>query len=273
MACCLRFRLGLNGCLFQSRHPCFYLCPMPANTATRFDFNRDPFSGLNAKTMPQLFDEARYQFPPASPDVPEHLALYEHAKACAASMELAPGCRHYRVVSGNFIFGDFLEALLVEKHIQAKELTISTYSFSRANVDSLRGLLQTGHVQKLTLIMSAGQFGLEMHDTVAYALEQMDFGNERFQLVAAGTHCKLACIETARGNKLTIHGSANLRSSGNLEQFVLEEGAEFYDFNMAFQRRIIERFAIINHGKPLKKQQPLRRAALWAAVNAEVASY
>jgi len=247
---------------------------MPAtHHAAHIDFNRDPFSRLKAATMPQLFDEARYQFPPASPDVPEELALYEHARACAASMELAPGCRHYRVVSGNFIFGDFLEALLVERNIQAKELTISTYSFSRANVDSLRGLLQTGHVQKLTLIMSAGQFGLEMHDAVVYTLEQLDFGDERFQLVAAGTHCKLACLETSRGNKLVIHGSANLRSSGNLEQFVLEEGADFYDFNMAFQRRIIERFATINHGKPLRKQQPLRRAALWAAICEGVASF
>lgn len=242
---------------------------MPANLTTRIDFNRDPFSGLSAKTMPQLFDEARYQFPPASPDVPEELALYEHAKACALSMALAPGCRHYRVVSGNFIFGDFIEALLVERHIQAKELTISTYSFSRANVDSLRGLLQTGHVQKLNLLMSAGQFGLEMHDTVAYAMEQLDFGDDRFQLVAAGTHCKLALIETVRGNKLTVHGSANLRSSGNLEQFTLEEGAAFYDFNLAFQRRIIERFAILNHDKPLRKQQPLRRKALWEAIAAE----
>jgi hypothetical protein len=239
---------------------------MPAAHATRFDFNKDAFGGLDATAMPQHFDEARYQLPPRCADVPEELALYEYAKDCAASLGLFAGCHYYRVVSGNFIFGDLIEAVLVEKHIQAKELTISTYSLSEANIDSLAGLLKSGHVQKLNLIMSAGQFAQEFGGIVKYLLEQLDTDENRFQFAAAGTHCKLALIETARGNKLTFDGSANYRSSGNIEQFNLREGADFYDFNYNFQKRILDRYAVIRQGQALKPKHVIRRKLLWDTI-------
>lgn len=241
---------------------------MPAAHATRFDFNKDAFGGLDATAMPQHFEEARYQLPPRCADVPEELAIYEHAQECAKSLAIFPGCHYYRLVSGNFIFGDLIEALLVDNHVQAKELTISTYSLSESNVDGLAGLLATGHVQKLNLIVSAGQFAQEFNGVMKYLLEQLDTDENRFQFAAAGTHCKLALIETMRGTKLTFDGSANYRSSGNLEQFNLREGADFYDFNYAFQQRILDRYAVIRHGQPLKPKHVIRRKLLWDTVAA-----
>lgn len=230
-----------------------------------FAFNQDAFSGLHPETMPSIFDEPRYSAPRECKDVPEELTSYARAEDMARGMRLAPGCRHYQMVSGAFIFGDFIEALLREQHIQAVEMTISTYSLSRNNIDSLRGLMESGHVGKLNLIISAGQHSHEIHTLVPYLLEQLDIDN-RFQYAAAGTHCKLCIFETLQGNKVVMHGSANLRSSGNIEQFVLEENPGLYDFNHAYQQRIIARYGVINHTKPLRAAKPLRHSALWAEV-------
>jgi len=47
------------------------------------------------------------------------------------------------------------------------------------------------------------------------------------------------------GRKYVIHGSANLRSSDNIEQFMIEENSELYDFNYIFHKKIIDNFATV----------------------------
>ena len=63
--------------------------------------------------------------------------------------------------------------------------------------------------------------------------------------------------------KWVIHGSANLRSSGNIEQFMIEENEDLYDFNIEYQRRIIDTYATI------KKE--VGGVKLWQAVAQEKA--
>jgi hypothetical protein len=68
-------------------------------------------------------------------------------------------------------------------------------------------------------------------------------------------------ICTACGKKITIHGSANLRTSANIEQIVVEHTPDLYDFCFETHSRIIEAHKTIN--------KPVRRTALWAAVLGE----
>ena len=59
--------------------------------------------------MPSIFDEPRYTEAPAFKDVPESLANYAAAEDMARAIELSANMRHYQMVSGAFIFGDFIE--------------------------------------------------------------------------------------------------------------------------------------------------------------------
>jgi hypothetical protein len=61
--------------------------------------------------------------------------------------------------------------------------------------------------------------------------------------------------------KIVIHGSANLRTSANIEQFVVEEYKELFDQHNEYQDRIIERFSTINKTVQGKK--------LWHLINQE----
>ena len=65
-------------------------------------------------------------------------------------------------------------------------------------------------------------------------------------------------IETLGGKYIVIHGSANLRSSSNIEQFVIEENKELFDFWYSYHERIVEKY------KTIKKS--LRGGELWQVV-------
>lgn len=66
----------------------------------------------------------------------------------------------------------------------------------------------------------------------------------------AGIHTKTVHFETLGGRKIVMHGSANLRSSGNIEQFTMEENPELYDFYDERFRGIIDKYATIR--KPVR---------------------
>lgn len=77
-------------------------------------------------------------------------------------------------------------------------------------------------------------------------------------MAVAGNHTKICLFETDGGKKFVIHGSANLRSSDNIEQITIEETPELYVFYKEFHDRIINDYSIINKDK--------RGKQLWKAI-------
>lgn len=108
-------------------------------------------------------------------------------------------------------------------------MTISTLSMNQNNVDSLANLMHGGYIGELNLIISVYFWANERSSLIPYIYEKLDIDN-RFQLAVAGVHTKTCQFVTDGGRKVVMHGSANLRSSGNVEQFTMEENPELYDF-------------------------------------------
>lgn len=187
--------------------------------------------------------ESRYIKPPKSKELPEKRLKYALAKELALGVDLSE--RTYVIVNGTFIFGDFIEALIIEKSLKVKSMTISTLSMSCENIDSLDTLLDCGFVDELNLIVSDYFYSHEKHGLVKYIYETLDKDN-KFQFAAAGSHTKITMFETHCGKKIIIHGSANLRSSSNIEQIMIENNLELYDFNKSYHDRIIEKYKTIN---------------------------
>jgi len=177
---------------------------------------------------------------------------YKFARRMADEIALTQGANYYAIISGQFIFGDLLEALIVDKQQHVKSLDIATLSISQDNIDSLRTIMDTGFCLKLSLIVSHYFYSHERQGLVPYIYQELDRGN-RFQFSVAGSHCKIACFETFEGLKFTIHGSANLRSSANTEQFTLVEDPAMYDFNMQYIRTIHEQYHTIRQSKQAAK--------------------
>ena len=155
-------------------------------------------------------------------------------------------------------FSDFIEAFLTMHNACAKRMVISTLSLSQDNVDSLFLLMDKGYVKQLDLIVSAYFWSNERMGLIPYIYRQLDMG-DRFQLAVAGIHTKTCHFETIGGRKIVMHGSANLRSSGNIEQFTMEENPDLFDFYDSHLSRIVEKYATI--------RKPIRNSNAWELFN------
>lgn len=211
------------------------------NELEQFKIDKLSFKGSGGPVI----GKSRYIKPPRCKQIPEKRLKYKFAEDLARDIKPELGMRVFVFLDGTFIAGDFLEAWFVEHHILTKELTISTLSLSPNNVDSLANLMECGYVENLNLIVSDYFYSHERHSMVPYIREKLDKDN-RFQFAAAGTHCKLSMFETPKGAKVVIHGSANLRSSSNIEHMTIEENPELYDFTMELHRAILDKYKTIN---------------------------
>lgn len=207
-----------------------------------FDFDLNVNIDLNL----DLEFDTKHIEPVIEPEIKEEYLEYKKAQDLANDIDIKKGSRHYCFVNGSFCFGDFIEALIVEKQYIVKNLTISSLSLNENNIDSFANFMDAGYVDNFNLIISTFFWGHERHKNglMPYIYEKLEKDN-KFQLSVYRTHCKIIMIELYNGFKIVIHGSANLRSSGNIEQIMIEENESLYDFNFKYHEKIIDKYKTI----------------------------
>jgi hypothetical protein len=225
-----------------------------------FDFNFDEIENSFDLDLSFFSDESdtnietRIIKPPKQRSKP---FAFKNAIKTADKIKIEPGMNYFSIIDGSFIFGDLIEALFVSKPLRAHRMDVSTLSMSQENVDSLGTLLIKGYVNYLNLIVSDYFFSHERKSLIPYIYQELDIDN-RFQLAVAGSHCKIMAAKLTNGIHLVIHGSANLRSSGNIEQIMIQDSEEIYNFVIQTNDKIIEKYKTID--------KSVRRAKLWQVV-------
>jgi hypothetical protein len=206
--------------------------------------------------------DCRYFTPKKSKSIPERYLKYKNAQKLGSELKIFKECRYFVFVDGTFFFGDLFETLIEQNNWRVKNLTIQTLSMNENNIDSLNNLIEGDYIENLNLIISDYFYSHERNDLVRYIYEKLDTDMASFQLAVAGSHCKIATIETECGIFLVIHGSANLRSSSNIEQLMIEENENLYNFVNEVSSNILTEYSTIN--------KSLRRNKLWHQVAKEV---
>lgn len=186
--------------------------------------------------------------------------MYERAAELARDVgpAIMAGERVDAVVSGNFIFGDFIEAFAVEQNVLIDDLTLSTLSISQDNVDSLHNLIAGDYVRELNIVVSDYWYSHNRRN-LPYIYEQLDVA-DRFQFAVAGIHTKITLMRIG-DRKLVMHGSANLRSSRSVENFVIETDPTGYDFHRAWHQTILDHYGTI--------RKAVRASALYDLITGE----
>lgn len=229
-----------------------------------FDVNMDDFSDIEFEIETEF--ETRIIKPPRIKEMPETYLKYKYAVDLVKKINIEKGCYYFCIINGSFISGDFIEALIVENNFHVKKMTVSTLSMSQNNIDSFNNLIKGNFLDEFNLIISDYFFSHERNGLVKYAYEKLDIDN-KFQLAVAGTHCKNCLIETHCGKKIFIHGSNNLRSSGNIEEFSIHENEYLFDYNNEYLDKIIEVFKTINKDVKNKiESKSVRSKSIWDAV-------
>jgi len=184
--------------------------------------------------------------------VPVSKVAYSNAKKFALDLDLNKNECFMCIANGSFVFGDFVEAFIHEWNFKLKTLTISTLSMSFHNVENLINIVKFGHVEKINLIISDYFYAHEIgKGKILNYLLNSEYAN-KFIIGIARVHVKVVQFETEKGNKIVMHGSVNLRSSRNIEQFDVEVSEKRYDFYQNFFDEILQKTKI--NGKLTQKQ-------------------
>lgn len=234
------------------------------------DFDNDDFDfmteGADDFTQIQAQENVRIMRPRFDVTTIQHTVMFENAEEFARQISLAPGSRTFAWLSGSFIFGDIIEALVTARNVTIKKLYISSLSFSQDSIDSLRNVMDYmgDDLEALVLVFSGYQYSHEKFGLVPYIYRTLDSPRNNVQIAFGGWHCKLLTLETLYGNTITIHGSANLRSSNSVEQVMIEiNNKELHEFNANIMQNIVDRFGTINKDAPYKALKRIEGKAAW----------
>lgn len=165
---------------------------------------------------------------------------YNHARRLARDIKIQRGETIFCNLNGRFIFGDFIGAFIQENNLSVVELTVMSLSGGIDNLEMLEALKSRGWVQKVNLVLSEYFLRTEQAkhtDTIAYLKKIKECHGDGFNIYYTNTHAKLTLIKTEKEGEngyVVMHGSANLRSSQSLEQLIIHENKELYDFNYEY---------------------------------------
>lgn len=154
----------------------------------------------------------------------------ENALPVVAHLPEGIADRTHCVLRGDFVLCDIIPAIIKARG-PCGHLRLATLGLSVANADTLACLVEREQVWRLTLVVShyfAQVDKATVFRAVANRLAQVA------RLVVTRNHAKVICLPLVDGSRYVIEGSANLRSSDNLEQIVITNDPDTHDFHAAW---------------------------------------
>lgn len=231
-------------------------------SADEFDFD---ISKLDATKGDDGIGCPRYVLPKVYERTVKDPVLYEYAIDFARGFTFEPGYRAMCFVSGNFVFGDILEALVELRKIDVRKVTIQTLSLSQENIDSIWNVCDMSPNLELLRLAIGGYFWAHEHHPgglVPYMYQELDQADV-LDVAFAAIHTKVISVETVAGHHVVIHGSANLRSSRSIEQFMVECDDSLYQCVEEFADRIFASYSTIDKTKSKSAGRGMLAGRLW----------
>lgn len=119
-----------------------------------------------------------------------------------------------------------------------EDLYCSTWTASRPNVDELFELMNAGHVCRAHFL--TGTYFKRREATVAANLIAGLQSRPGSRFVAFQNHAKVALLQNG-DDWLSIEGSANLTSNPRLEQYVVTNSRDLYEFHRAWMNEAFDK--------------------------------
>lgn len=147
------------------------------------------------------------------------------------SLPEAEGDRLHAIVCGDFVYMDLVTGI-IDRQGEPLALTLTTLSLSMKNLEAMDRLLKRFPALPIRLVLS--HYFQSTSKELFVALETMLSKKfpDRFRLTIARSHAKLALIDYGpAAGCFVIEGSANLRSSGSIEQLAIFRDRELYEMH------------------------------------------
>lgn len=140
------------------------------------------------------------------------------------------GERLHCILRGDFVLCDLIP-LILAKRGACTHLRVATLGLSTANAETLANLKAAGLVGEITLV--ASHYFQQVDKTTTFR-QVSAILEGKARVVVCRSHAKVILLPTTSGDHLVIEGSANLRSSDNLEQMLMLNCQATHDFHAAW---------------------------------------
>jgi hypothetical protein len=166
-------------------------------------------------------------------------AMLQEASAVLTHLP-APGEALHALITGRYDLMHLLVCLL-DRLGPARAVRIATLSFNARNLTEMFAILDGPDPPRLTLLCSAffRDHNKELWRQTLEGFRKRGQAGASCRTAAARTHAKVITIESVSGSKLALEGSANLRSNGNREQFLLANDAGLHDWHAAWIDKLV----------------------------------
>ena len=148
---------------------------------------------------------------------------YKHLGPLPADGESLHG-----IISGKYALYELIPAIIERSAQPIVDLHVATLSFSKQNAADLLALIDDGHIEHMGLLIS---YFFKAQNRHLYDLLVPPLIERGHRVLSMRTHCKIILARMKDGTQYVAESSANLRSSVNIEQFVLTRSKELYDFH------------------------------------------
>lgn len=193
----------------------------------------DPMKTPEAQALPHL-DLARFEETGIDRSYIDASKVTRAAEAIGTLPR--PDQAIHLIVGGQFSLWDTVPAILaLATPATIDTLHLATLSFSTSNVTGLADLLDSGKVQRVTLLVSH-YFRATSPEIALPAIAALEARGQRWFTVR--NHTKLILAKLTDGRTIAIESSANLRSKANLEQMTLYGDPGVYTFHASWLDRL-----------------------------------
>ena len=153
-----------------------------------------------------------------------------------------PGCAIHGIMRGNYSYADLIPAVLaMAAPARIDHLVATTLGFSQKAVLQLIDLIDSGQICVVDFLC-ADFFAKADPDVCRFAAGELSRRGSRF--AAARCHAKIILLGLDDGTRYVSESSANIRACYSIEQFVLTNDPELYEFH----RKWIDEL-MIRHGQ------------------------
>lgn len=118
------------------------------------------------------------------------------------------------------------------------QLTCCIYSINYEAAMLLNDLINEDKIQYATLLIS--NLRNKAHREKEQLTKDLFVGNPKIKLIYCSSHAKIISFSTDKGNYYTIEGSGNLSFNSRVEQYVIDNDKELFDFTNKWIEEIQE---------------------------------
>ncbi len=187
----------------------------------------DPLAGLEVDAARELVEDRKH----VRRSDKRILLDGRRLQNCILHIGTLPQCgqAYHMVTSKKYSLFHVVEAVL---HLASPEriehLVIATLRFSRDNLERLLALLDTGQIGTVDFLFSVFHKSLEKEICGRLTAE---LPRRKQRCVACLTHAKVLLLKLSDGRCFVCESSANLRSCSSIEQLMLTQDQELFDFH------------------------------------------